>query len=144
MRLVTPSQQTALEPRETLDHHLAELERQAHHAATDTLAAGIASSLQELLGQTMVARMTGVSDAKAVGRWARGEREPRAGSERRLRDAFQIATLRILAESPRTARAWFVGMNPQLRDRAPFAVLSEDADSAPRVLAAARAFVANG
>ncbi|MFT4039924.1 MAG: hypothetical protein QM692_17225 [Thermomicrobiales bacterium] len=142
--MVTLSQTAATAPVGALEQGLAELERAAHHAATQTPATGVAGALQELLGQTMVAGITGISDAKTVGRWARGEREPRAESERRLRDAFQIATFLILAESAQTARAWFVGMNPHLRDRAPFAILAEDADSAPRVLAAARAFVVNG
>lgn len=125
-------------------HEVDDLERRAHHTLIRTSTAQAATAMQELLGQQMVAAITGISDVKTVGRWARGEREPRIDTERRLRDAFHIATLLTLADSPATARAWFTGMNPQFRDRAPFAVLSEEPDSAPRVLAAARAFVANG
>lgn len=123
---------------------LTDLERRAHYAAVQTSTSRIAESLQVMLGQSMVAGMTGIADPKTIGRWARGEREPRGESERRLRDAFQIVTLLSLADSPAVARAWIVGMNPHLRDHAPFVILSEDAHSAPRVLAAARAFVANG
>ena len=46
--------------------------------------------------------------------------------------------------TPSASHAWFVGMNPQLGDRAPFAVLGDDPDSASRVLAAAKAFVVSG
>ncbi|MCA9880779.1 MAG: hypothetical protein KC442_23440, partial [Thermomicrobiales bacterium] len=56
--------------------------------------AQIAGSQQELLGQAMVAAMAGISDTKAVGRWARAEREPRGESEWRLRDSFQILIAR--------------------------------------------------
>jgi len=70
------------------------------------------------------------------------KRTPRDRTEQRLRDAFQIARLLTLADSAETARAWFIGMNPQLADRAPFAVLGEEPEAAPRVLAAAKAFVA--
>ncbi|HQZ98792.1 MAG TPA: hypothetical protein PLJ62_01215, partial [Thermoflexales bacterium] len=50
--------------------------------------------------------------------------------------------LRIV--TPSASHASFVGMNPQLGDRAPFAVLGDDPDSASRVLAAAKAFVVSG
>jgi hypothetical protein len=100
--------------------------------------------LQELFGQRIVAFMTGVEDPKAVGRWARGERSPRGDSEQRLRAAYHISQLLTLADSAETARAWFIGMNPHFADRAPFAILGEDPTQAPRVLAAAKAFVVNG
>lgn len=123
---------------------LAELETQAHHVSVHSPTPHIAGVMQELFGQRLVAAISGIGDEKTIGRWARGEREPRGGSERRIRDAFQIVTLLTLADSPATARAWFVGMNPHLRDRAPFAVLSDDPESAPQVLAAAKAFLVNG
>jgi hypothetical protein len=46
-----------------------------------------------------------------------------------------------LVESEQTARAWFIGMNPHLGDRAPFAVLGEEPERGSDVLAAAKAFV---
>jgi hypothetical protein len=142
--MVTVSRATELAVGESPGDWLAELETQAHQVSVHTSTPHIAGALQELFGQRLVAALSGISDEKTVGRWARGEREPRGESERRLRDAFQIVTLLSLADSPAMARAWFVGMNPHLRDRAPFAVLSEDPASAPQVLAAAKAFVVNG
>lgn len=129
---------------ESLAEALRDLEKKAHQVSVQQSTPQVAGTLQELLGQQMVAAISGISDEKTVGRWARGERGPRGESERRLRDAFQIVTLLSLADSPAMARAWFVGMNPHLHDRAPFAVLSDDPESAPRVLAAAKAFVVNG
>jgi hypothetical protein len=129
---------------DSLGDWLSELETQAHRASVHSSTPHIAGLMQDLLGQRLVAAISGIGDEKTVGRWARGEREPRGESERRLRDAFQIISLLTLADSPATARAWFVGMNPLLRDRAPFAMLSEYPESAPQVLAAAKAFVVNG
>lgn len=126
----------------TLDAWLRDLTERSHHDAVRASTDEVAAALQELFGQRLVAFMTGVEDPKAVGRWARRERTPRDKTEQRLRDAFQIARLLTLADSADTARAWFIGMNPHFADRAPFAVLGEQPDEAPRVLAAAKAFVA--
>lgn len=98
-------------------------------------------SLQEVLGQRMLAVIAGVSDVKAVGKWARGERAPHPDAERRLRDAFQITQLLRQYESAETIRAWFTGMNPDLDDQAPILMFGEHAHD---VLLAARNFLANG
>jgi len=119
------------------------LER-AHQRAVRASVGEAAAFLQELVGQKLTAVVAGVGDSKAVGKWARGERAPRGEAERRLREAFQVATLLALAESPATARAWFVGMNPYLDDRAPAFVFAEDTEGGARALRAARAFLANG
>ena len=125
------------------DPWLNELAERAHHHTVRAGVGEIAATMQRLLGQRLVAFMTGVDDPKAVGRWARGERAPRQEAERRLRAAHQIVALLTLADSEETARAWFIGMNPHFGDRAPFAILGERPEDAPRVLAAARAFVVN-
>jgi hypothetical protein len=98
-------------------------------------------SLQDVLGQRMVAVVAGVSDAKAVGKWARGERTPHPDAERRLRDAYQITQMLLQYESAETVRAWFTGMNPDLDDQAPALTLGEHPHD---VLLAARNFLANG
>ncbi len=126
----------------TQDAWLKHLTDRSHHDAVRTSTSEVAATLQELFGQRLVAFMTGVDDPKAVGRWARRERTPRDQTEQRLRDAFQIARLLTMADSADTARAWFIGMNPHFANRAPFAVLGEEPESAPRVLAAAKAFIA--
>ena len=132
---------TATSP-STLDAWLENLSAQAYRKAVLASVPEMAGWLQELLGQRIVAFMTGVDDPKAVGRWARGERSPRGDAEQRLRAAYHVAQLIADAESAETARAWFIGMNPYLGDRAPFAILGEEPAQAPTVLAAAKAFAA--
>jgi hypothetical protein len=94
------------------------------------------------LGQKLVASIAGVSDPRTVARWAAGERTPRSEHEQRLRCAYQTFQLLITDESPHTARAWFLGLNPQLDDRSPVQSIREGAFR--DVLIAARAFLAGG
>jgi hypothetical protein len=117
------------------------VEQAAHGLAARLELPALARSLQDVLGQRLVALIAGVSDVKAVGKWARGERSPHPHAERRLRHAFQIVQLLLQYESAETVRAWFLGMNPELADRAPALVLAEDPIT---VLQAARAFLAHG
>jgi hypothetical protein len=116
-------------------------EQAVHGLATRLELRALVRSLQDVLGQRMVAVIAGVSDAKAVGKWARGERTPHPDAERRLRDAFQITQLLLQHESAETVRAWFTGMNPDLDDQAPALMLAEHSQD---VLLAARNFLANG
>jgi hypothetical protein len=113
----------------------------SHTGAIRASVPKIAGELEGLLGQRLTAVIAGVADAKAIGKWARGERAPRPDAEQRLRDAYYVTVLLLKAESPSTVRAWFSGMNPELDDRAPALVLGEDA---ARVLQAARTFLAHG
>ncbi|SRR5258708_1318952 len=116
-------------------------EQAVHGLATRLELRALVRSLQDVLGQRLVAVIAGLSDVKAVGKWARGERIPHPEAERRLRDAFQITQLLLQHESAATVRAWFTGMNPDLDDQAPALMLAEH----PRdVLLAARNFLANG
>lgn len=116
-------------------------EQAAHGLATRLELPTLVRSLQDVLGQRLVAVIAGVSDAKAVGKWARGERSPHPEAERRLRDAYHISQLLLQSESSETLRAWFIGMNPDLDDQAPALLL---ADNPQAVLGAARNFLANG
>ncbi|MGH2532605.1 MAG: XRE family transcriptional regulator [Thermomicrobiales bacterium] len=104
----------------------------------------MAAFLQDLVGQKLTAVMAGIDDPKAVGKWARGERQPRGDAARRLRDAFQVATLLTLGESAETAQVWLMGMNPHLDDQAPATVFAEYPDGGARAMRAARAFLAHG
>src|SRR5579871_2134734 len=115
---------------------------EAHERAVSFEVKDVARYLQEALGQRLVAYMTGVSDPKRVGRWAQGTQAPRDEAERRLRGAFQIFHLLLAEESPHVIRAWFVGMNPQLDDDSPAAVIRDG--RLKDALAAAKAFVAGG
>jgi len=117
------------------------IEQAAHGLATRLDVPSLVRSLQNVLGQRLVAVIAGVSDAKAVGKWARGERSPHPAAEHRLRHAFHITQLLLQQESAETVRAWFIGMNPDLDDQAPALLLAEDPHA---VLLAARNFLANG
>lgn len=116
-------------------------EQAAHSLATRLDMPALVRSLQEVLGQRMVAVIAGVSDVKAVGKWARGERTPHPETAQRLRVAFQVVQILLQQESAETIRMWFGGMNPDLDDRAPALVLAENPQ---HVLQAARAFLAYG
>ncbi len=117
------------------------VEQTVHGLATRLELPALVRSLQDVLGQRLVAVLAGVSDAKAVGKWARGERAPHPEAERRLREAFHITQLLLQSESAETLRAWFIGMNPDLDDQAPALLLAENPQA---VLGAARNFLANG
>jgi hypothetical protein len=116
-------------------------EQAVHGQSARAPLSAIASYLQDVLGQRLTAVVAGVSDAKAVGKWARGGRVPHPRTALRLRHAYQVVQLLIEVESAGTIRAWFVGMNPELEDEAPAIVLGKDP---ARVLQAARTFLAHG
>lgn len=117
------------------------LDKAAHRQAIRTDLPTIVRYLQDLLGQRLTAVIAGVSDAKAVGRWARGTQTPHPDTEKRLRLAYQIAQMLMTSESSDTVRAWFIGMNPELDDEAPALMLGTEP---LRVLQSARFFLANG
>jgi hypothetical protein len=114
----------------------------AYQAATRLRIDEIVGFLQDTLGQRLVAHLAGVTDPKAVGRWARGEREPRAEADQRLRLAYQVFHLLQSRESQHTVRAWFVGLNPQLDDEAPAEAIR--AGRLRDVWAAAKSYVSGG
>lgn len=116
----------------------------AHDRATRTPIAEIALYIQSLIGQKWTAYLAGVSDPKAVGKWARGLRKPQPESERKLRDAYQIALLIAMVDDEETAGVWFKGMNPVLDHRAPAWVIANLPDGSDRAMNAALAFVACG
>lgn len=115
---------------------------QVHRLAVSESIESIAQSLQETLGQRLVAYAIGVRDPKAIGKYATGRQSPRHDAEGRLRDLFQVTRLVLTAETAKTARAWMIGANPQLEDRAPIELLHEG--EIQPVLRAADAFVQGG
>ncbi len=116
--------------------------REAHRQTTETSIEQITSFLEEVLGRKLVAALAGVADPKAVGRWAAGERSPRAAAEERLRVAYQVFRLLLTEESKHTIRAWFIGLNPQLNDESPVMVIR--AGRFQEVMVAAKAYVSGG
>jgi len=104
----------------------------------------IAQELEELLGAKLVAYIAGVTEARAVRQWSRGEREPRPDVPERLRMALRVAFMIAAADGSGVAQAWFQGLNPQLEDRSPARLLREgNIEEVGRdILGAARSFVA--
>jgi hypothetical protein len=111
----------------------------AHRAATQLEHRGLASELQELLGQKLVAFAVGDRHPKTIGRYARGEREPDAQTLGRLVDLYTVVA--ILREGMRDAsiKAWMMGSNPRLKGKAPIEAVHEG--RAYEVMGAAKSFV---
>jgi hypothetical protein len=98
-------------------------------------------SLQDVLGSRLATLIAGESRTEILKAWGRGEAVPDLETQQRLRDTLAIVQLLLREESPAAIRSWFVGMNPELDDRAPVLVLAEE----PELVAeAARIFVATG
>lgn len=111
----------------------------AHLHTTRLAIANIAETLQDVLGQKLTAHLAGLTDTKAIGEYAKGTRTPRPEVESRLRLAFQVFQIIVDADSDHVARAWFIGLNPQLNDDTPADAIRND--RLKDVVIAARAFV---
>lgn len=111
----------------------------AHEHLRDLDAEEIAASLQDLLGQKLVAFALGDKHPKTVGRYARGAREPDDDAYRRLVDLFLVAEILKTGMRPQAVKSWMLGANPRLRGKAPIEVLHEGKPEVVR--SAARAFV---
>ena len=98
-------------------------------------------SLRSWLGAPLTAALTGAGSVAGVSDWIAGRAAMESRTEKRLRDAYGVTQALLAVESPETVRAWLLGMNPLLDDRAPAAVISEDPAA---VMRAAHFFVANG
>jgi hypothetical protein len=126
--------------------HAKTLRRRAELMAHDRVVRSdlpvVVAELRSALGARLVAYLGSVSETRAVREWAEGERSPRQGAQERLRFAHQIVATIGHAEGPRVARAWLVGLNPQLDDRSPAHLIREAnlEEIGPRVMAAAREF----
>lgn len=111
----------------------------AHQAATDVHASQLASELQELLGQKLVAFAVGDRHPKTIGRYARGEREPEPATLGRLVDLYTVVGILRNGMREHAIKAWMMGTNPRLKGRAPIEVIHEG--RAYEVMGAAKAFV---
>jgi hypothetical protein len=98
----------------------------------------ITNVLLEVLGRALVQRLAGISDPQAVRDWIEGKRQPRAATEMRLRTAYRAFQIINAADTEHAARAWFIGLNPQLGDEAPVTAIQKD--HLRDVLVAAEAF----
>jgi hypothetical protein len=121
---------------------VADRERVAHRSSVTMEIDDLAGYLQDALGQKLVAHIAGVSDHKTVGNWVRGDHAPRPENEEKLRFAYRILHMLQAEDSLHTARAWFVGLNPQLGDESPATAIREG--DLQDVLIAAKAFLTGG
>lgn len=119
---------------------------QAFSEATRSPFPHVVKDVIGLLGPKLVAYVASVSETRVVQQWIDGSRPKDPETERRLRLAAQVAKLIAAHDNGAVAQAWFQGLNPQLDDRSPARLLREgDVDDVgPKLLAAARAFVAGG
>ena len=113
----------------------------AHRQAVESDVPALARMLQKYLGQELLSVVV-ASSPRTIARWVSGDTRPSGSSERLLRDVAQIFDVITTVDTPQVARAWFMGMNPQLEDRAPAELLASDPGAARLVMAAARAYVA--
>lgn len=120
------------------------LNDQVHRQATLAPVSEVAGTLQELLSRRLTAFIAGVNDGKTITRWASGEVETIRDHEmeQRLRTTYEIARLLMAGDAPRTVKAWFIGLNPQLGDTSPAEAIREG--RLREALAAARAFAVGG
>ncbi|MET7520719.1 XRE family transcriptional regulator [Streptomyces sp. NPDC005480] len=116
----------------------AEAEADALRTTTELKPDAMARLLQDTFSQRVAAHIAGVDDPKQVGRWARQQNTPRIDSESRMRAACQVFTFIANCENRHIARAWMLGMNPQLDDNSPIEAIAEG--NFKEVMAAARSF----
>ena len=114
--------------------------RIAHSQASRRSVADIAAYLQTVLGPSLTTLTLGIKDVKAVGQWAKGQRQPRPAQEQLLRETYQVVNYLATVERSDVIRAWFTGMNPELDDRSPALTMRDDPHA---VIKAADAFVHN-
>ncbi len=120
-----------------------------HRAYEDSVrldTGGIVTGLREILGVQLVAYLGRVSNTRSVREWADGSRAPGADVVQRLRTSYYVAGILIERESAKTIQAWFQGMNPELGDQSPAALLRVEPldEIGPKVVLAARSFAAYG
>ena len=118
----------------------------AYEASVRLDTGGVVTGLREILGAQLVAYLGRVSNTRSVREWADGSRAPGADVVQRLRTSYYVAGILIERESVKVVQAWFQGMNPELGDQSPAALLRVERldEVGPRVIAAARSFAAHG
>jgi hypothetical protein len=117
---------------------------EAHRKATSLTFPDLVKALADILGFKLVAYIARRKDTRSVKNWIEGA-DSYGEVEKRIRLTYQIAAMLLGHDAKTVVQAWFIGMNPELGDRAPVDVLrkGDDAD-ATAVLNAARAFLVGG
>ena len=111
----------------------------AHHVATHQDPSSLASVLQDVLGQKLVAYAVGDRHPKSIGRYARSTREPDTATLSRLIDLFTIVTILRNGMNDQAIKSWMIGTNPRLRGTAPISAVHDG--NAYEVMGAAQAFI---
>lgn len=106
--------------------------------------ADLASELQNVLTQRLTAYIVGLADGRDIGRYARKERKPHPGTDAKLRELYNLVSMMKSKEHPETIQIWFLGKNPDLKDRSPAKVLHDSFDNYPQVKRAVEKFLATG
>ena len=115
----------------------------AYHDAVVKDLSILVDSLRRTLGVSVVAKVAGIGETRAVHQWADGQRSVRSRTvEAKLRLAYQAVSLLSRKYSPEVAARWFEQPSPELDYRSPQGMLAsatpEEAGS--DFMAAARQF----
>ena len=102
-------------------------------------------ALVALIGKKLTVYIASVKDVRTVDKWMTGT-EPYKDPHMWLRTAYHVAKLISTRHKPQVVQSWFMGLNPDLEDRAAATILRDGDIEAvgPVVLRAARAFIAGG
>jgi hypothetical protein len=121
------------------------LETEAHHREISTPFAEVVEKLVSMIGRRLTAYVASVKDARAVDRWLSGI-EPQSSVVSRLRLAYRVALVLSSGDSPAVVKNWLTGLNPELDDAVPIALLRDGdiGSDGKKVLGAAMAFVLGG
>jgi hypothetical protein len=91
----------------------------AHRSSAEMSSRELASELQALLGQKMVAFAIGDRHPKTVGRYASGDRTPDDETVRLLVNLNTIVNILEKGMRRQAVKSWMLGANPHLRFKAP-------------------------
>lgn len=122
----------------------AQLEATAYRESVKQNLPKLTSWLLKNIGQRITAVALGLSDASMLRRYKQGGVSSLHGDrENRLRLLYRVARMITKAFDNETARAFLISSNPQLGDKSPVVVLSDEAplQAGPEILGAARALI---
>lgn len=102
------------------------MRERAHREAMRLPIAAVAEKLQKTLGQRIASYAIGIKDPRAIGKYARSAVAPRSDVEVRLRHLYIITQILMTRDTAETIRAWMLGANPLLEDKAPVQLLHEE------------------
>ena len=111
----------------------------AHKTSLQAAIPDIAAQLQQIVGQRLVAYITGSRSSKTVARWASGDHSPQQQVQDKLRALYRTVLILAADETAETIRAWMTSANPYMGDEVPAEVLR--AGNPVRVYRAAQAFI---